>query len=783
MKRRLKSLAKWTALLLTVIGVVLAFGGWIYVENVRSDLPQVTNLKELRPHYGTGIRSQQGVHLGGEPAVEPVAVEDLPPALIATFLAAEDEDFFTHGGYNLRSITRAFFDNYRAGRTVQGASTITQQVAKHFLASDRTWERKLHELLLAKQIEDAFSKWEILEAYLGGVYFGEQAYGITQASHTYYGVAPHDLSTTQIATLAGLLPAPSIFNPVNNQALALRERNRVLRRMHDVGILTEAQVQELRARPIDPPSPTPRPAAVIPEAVGSVQRLWDDLSPERPWEASDLEVITTHDPGFQALARQSLRQGVEAFDRRRGWRGPLGLAADVDALDAAIDGLDQPATDQITLGRIMSIDEEGLHLRVSGGNAHIAADSLDWVHGIHPRTGRSRQPRAHWREPFDVDQVVYLRRLGEGWELWQWPSHEGALLVADHHSGEVLASVGSYEVGLSSFNRAEQACRQPGSLFKTVLFAEAFSRTITAATLLSDVPTDVDSRGGVWQPRNADRDFRGYLTALDAFAASRNIPAANLITHLGPGPVVERAREMGVRSLLDPTPSLALGASCVRPSEMLDVHSTIAIGGARFGHHSVAQTRDLSTGRLRDRGSFTQRDPDPVARVVRAAAPPLRRVQALTPEVNQIMHRALRDVVVRGTAHEIPNQWPVSGKTGTSDQYDTWFTAFDPSISAVIWIGSDQNTDPFESGEHSGTVAVPTFKKFYEGLQPQIDQWPPPPAAAVAIDEIPIDPTTGLRARPGQGGVDYPFVPGTAPEPFAPTRATRQLERLDSLLY
>lgn len=225
------------------------------VERARTTLPTVTDLTELHPGHTTGVRVPDGVYPGGAQSVEPLELDDLPPKLIVAFLAAEDEDFFRHDGYNIRSMVRALYKNARAGEAVQGASTITQQVAKHFLEPQRSWHRKLRELLLARDIEQRFTKREILDAYLGGVYFGENAWGVTQASYTYFGKCPTELTLPEMATLAGVLPAPSVFNPVANPDLALRERNRVLRRMHDIGVLDRQQYHRLLDEPLSTPLP------------------------------------------------------------------------------------------------------------------------------------------------------------------------------------------------------------------------------------------------------------------------------------------------------------------------------------------------------------------------------------------------------------------------------------------------------------------------------------------------------------------------------------------------
>ena len=756
----------------------LSIGLVLFLRHAEDQLPPMPDLEELRPDYGTSVRNQDGTFLGGEFALSPVAYEELPPLFIMAFLAAEDEDFFLHRGYNARSILRAIFDNYRAGRPVQGASTMTQQVAKHFVGDQRRLERKVQELLLARKIEEQYSKEEILSAYLGGVYFGQQAWGVTMASHRYFQRPPQELNLNQMATLAGLLPAPSVFNPIANPNLALRERNRVLRRLHETGVLSAEELEREQSLPLDLSPRANQRRTLVPEAVGTLLRNWEEVGGNREWESSDLTVYMTHSVSHQTIARRALQNGIEAHDRRAGYRGPLGTVKRHDNFDDALQGYHSQL---LRPARVVEISSQSV--RVLSGKQEIILESaaLPWLSGLHPRREQRRSNRA-FRDHFEVDDVVLLRRSSEEepFTLFQVPLYQGAFMVVDHFSGEVLASVGSYDPDESRFHRAEQACRQPGSLFKTILYAEAFAQDLTLATLLSDVPIDVDSRSGVWQPRNADRDFRGYLMAIDAFALSRNIPAVHLGQEVGHRALIERARLFGINSLLDPTPSLALGASCLRMPEILGAHSAIPRGGKTVSINSLAFTEDQRSRRIRDHGHFLSRDPSHIRRVVRAMAPPRAESRAISPGVNQLMHYALRGVVTYGTASAIPNEWPVSGKTGTSNEFDTWFVGFDPELTAAVWIGSDQNDRPFLSGEHGGTVALPAFIEFYRHLKRSSVTWPPDSSEADLIS-ISIDSRSGLRARAGEPGRELPFLRGTEPREYAPTGASRALENLDTL--
>ncbi|RAL24783.1 hypothetical protein DL240_00810 [Lujinxingia litoralis] len=777
--RRL-SLALATLLsIATLASAIWAARLWTQAHN---NLPPLPDLHAWNPDLPTQITTADGWPLTSHASGAPLAYEELPPLLIASVLAAEDEDFFLHRGYSPRAIARAALVNLRAGDIIQGASTITQQVAKHFLSSRKTTRRKLEELLLARQLEAHYSKPEILAAYLRNVYFGQQAWGISRASWRYFNLAPAELSLGQMATLAGLLPAPSVYNPVASPDIALQKRNRVLRRLHDIGVISTPTYLAERAQPLGfggLPTAQPDHHLSFPEAHTEARQHIERLHPGTDWSLSGTRVITTHRVGLQAAARQALAGGILAHNRRQGYHGALASLANDQQLPALLNPLPDDA--RYSLASVQHASPDGLAILTPLGPLHIPKERLSWLGGLDPRSGRPRDPRAFQRL-LRPDDLVLLHRTSPraSWELFQPARAEGALLLLDHHSGDLTATVGAHQVHRSAFNRATRACRQPGSLFKTIVFAEALSNSLTLATLLRDIPSTVDTRGntGTWAPRNADLDFKGTITALDALVLSRNIPAVHLLERMGPSALIRRARALGVEATLDPTASLALGASCVTPLDMARVHAAIARGGLDTPTRAIDRTIDLRTGQLHDHGHFASPSATATARLARIAAPLLPPERVLNPRPTALLHHALLQVARRGTAAAIPDAWPIAAKTGTTNEFDAWLATYSPTLTAIVWIGSDKNTHPLGRGEHGARTALPVFTSLYQHLhRPDID-WP---HRTLDLEEVLIDPATGLRSRPGEPGHPYPFIPGTAPAEFAPTRASRQLLHIDTI--
>lgn len=782
------------ALLYTLTAALLAsvaLAIWLSQLSARAhaNLPPLPDLHAWHPERPAHSATADGWPLTTPAPPPPLTYDELPPLLITAVLAAEDEDFFSHRGYNPRSIARAALVNLRAGDVVQGASTITQQVAKHFLDRQKTTHRKVQELLLARQLEAHYTKPEILAAYLRNVYFGEQAWGITAASHRYFHTSPHNLTLGQMAMLAGILPAPSNYNPVASPELATHKRNRVLRRLHEIGVIDQATYTREVAAPLNiAPLPSLEDALALqlPEADAEARQALATQHPDLDWSQAGKHIITTHRPALQALARHALQRGVYDHGQRQGFRGPHARQKPSASPDLAptaaanlFDGIN--AGDRVTPAIVHEVDSRSIRLQTPHSDVALSPNDLFWLGGVDPRTHTPRDPHAYLKLLHPGDLVLLHRPSShEPWQLFNAPRAEGALLHLDHTSGDILASVGSHRIDRSAFNRATRACRQPGSLFKTILFVEALSGSLTLATPLRDIPTTVATRGQPegWQPRNADADFKGTITALDALVFSRNIPAVHLYERIGAAALIRRARAMGVDAELDPTASLALGASCVTLPDMARTHASVARGGLRASSRSIDRIIDRQSGRIDDRGHFASPTASAPARLARIASPLNPPQQALGPRANALLHSALTQVTTRGTAADLPKGWPLIAKTGTTNEFDAWIAAADPHHTFVVWVGSDKNTEPLGRGEHGGRTALPILADLYQHLDDPALTWPERP---VELDEILIDPDTGLRARGGEPGQPYLFVPGTAPGEFAPTRASRQILRLDAI--
>jgi penicillin-binding protein 1A len=806
----------------------------IYASLV-AELPDLRSLEDYRPPLTSLVLDRAGRPIGEfyEERRRLVDLDDLPPHVVQAFIAAEDKTFFEHSGIDYVSIVRAAWTNLRAGGEIrQGASTITQQLVKSLLLSpERTLQRKLREMLLARRIEQRFSKQEILHLYLNQIYFGSGAYGVAEAARTYFGKEIGAIDVGEAALIAGLPKAPTRFSPYRNPARAEERRRYVLARLEEEGAIDAASHAHAIAHPPVLRSPPEyedyAQAAYFTEEVR--RRLFDELGGERVLRGG-LVVETTLDLALQKSAVLAVRAGLEALDRRQGYRGPVRrvVAAEVagetarvaeeNGLAAGEEGAPELPADRPLLAVVTGVDERANAASVAfapGVGARVGVADVRWARPFD--TSSAAWEIQKIATAFRVGDVVRLRRYlppareGEPppvprWTLDQKPAVQGALLSLDVESGEVRALVGGYDFSESEFDRAVQAERQPGSSFKPFVYTTALGRGFTPASILHDRPVVMeDGSGKTWRPQNYSRKFLGPITMREALARSINNATIHLMVDVGVENVIDLARRLGVRALLEPNLSLSLGSYPVTLLEMTRAYAVLAKNGrpvqARFVHRVVDRRGETvladlvleppsasggtagavaaapesvpqaEAGRPAGESEPTPA-PDAEGRVIPATqaylAVDLLRSTILHPQGTGAKARALGR--------------PVAGKTGTTNsQADAWFIGFSPDVATGVWVGFDSK-EVLGKGETGGRAALPIWIDYMKVAleeRPERDFEVPDQIVFARIDA-----RTGLLAAPGSPDAYFQaFLAGTEPHATAEVSIDaadqRRLERLD----
>jgi penicillin-binding protein 1A len=722
-----------------LLGAAAAVGGalWYYGR----DLPDLSDLREdYRPPQITRIETRDGVLIGEifEERRTVVPFERIPRVLVNAVLAAEDADFYEHRGLDYPGMIRALFINLREGRIAQGASTITQQVVQTFyIGRERTFARKIRELLLARRLEQHLTKDEILFLYLNQINFGHARYGVQQASRFYFGRDVERITLAQAALLAGMPRGPAVYSPRINPDRAIARRNWVLSQMEAKGMSTAAEVSEARASALDLAPRTSADETLVPEVVDRVRRELVERVGAEEVRLGGYVVRTTIDSRLQRAARRAVQEGLREIDERHLYRGPLesrrgelskgpvrpgrGYVGKVVATD------DEAGTITVKVQNVTGVvrlSDEGRY------NPQKLPASRFAAAGVHVRVRVDDEPRG--------DEPARMRLdLGP----------QGALVALEPGTGKVLALVGGYTVRQGEFDRATQARRQPGSSFKPFVYSYALnSKQYTPATLIADAPEVFEQ----WRPRNFEEwSYAGHVRLRTGLAKSINMIAIKLIRDVGPENVVAYAHQLGIASPLEATPTLALGASAVTPLEMAGAYAVFASGGLRAEPRLIEEIRR------------------PDDRRVPLATPEPERV--LDPPQAYLIASMLRSVVREGTATDARRLGDdLAGKTGTSDDaQDAWFVGFAmaPSMVCATWVGFDE---PRSLGrrESGSRAALPIWITFMEEAlrgrpRPVVER----PAGIVTAQ---IDPATGLLAYEGQlDAVEEEFLDGTVPTEHA----------------
>jgi penicillin-binding protein 1A len=818
--RRLLKLALWGVMTCAILATSALGAFWWYIVR---DLPQINSLRDYKPKLITRILARDGSEIGSiaEERRIVVPIESIPNHVRDAFIASEDNHFYEHQGLDYGGIVRATWANLRAGHTVQGGSTITQQVAKTFLlSSERSYRRKLQDMVLALRIEQALDKNDILYLYLNQIYLGSGAYGVEAAAQTYFGKSAKDLSVAEAAVIVGVVPAPGKWTPRRSPKLARKRQELVLRRMQEEHFIDPAQYRAALAEKLVYASQRTTPLEEASKCyVEEVRRWLTERYGEERVMTGGLTVQTSLDPEQQIAAYRAVRKGLRAHSRRAGYRGPNRnvppsewnqvleeIAAERPPTPLPGDGTRRKAL-------VTAVNDKAQEIVLALGpkrEIHWGLADVQWARKPDPTQDSAMAALTHVSDALHAGDLVTVERLEDDkngnarYGLFQEPEAEGALLALEVATGNVTAMIGGYEFERSQFNRAVQARRQPGSSFKPFIYAEALRRGYTPASIVYDTPMVFEDDFGTWKPKNYTFSFSGPITVREALANSKNISTIKILQSVGVQPVVERARAMGVRSELEPNLSLALGSSAVTLAELVRAYAAFPAGGRLLEPVYVREVRSRDgdlldsnisllterpapygeggarTGGANLRGPFTAVAQGPPNSEPASAQPspsgtqdplPIPEGYALDPQTAYLMVDMMRAVVEEGTGQRVKALGRlVAGKTGTTNElYDAWFIGYSPSIVAGAWVGYD-NIASLGANETGARAASPIFIDFMRvALQsePKDLSFPVPPG----IEFYRIDKKTGLLARGGQEAIFQPFREGTQPTEYEATSA------------
>ena len=757
--------------ILFVVGA-LAVGGLLW--KISRELPDYTQLADYQPAEMTRVHAADGSLLA-EYARERrmfVPIQSVPKLIIAAFVSAEDKNFYQHQGVDPEGIARAalYYFKRDQGRRPQGASTITQQVAKNFLlSSEQTFDRKIKEVLLALKMENTYTKDKILELYLNEIYLGMGNYGIAAAALNYYGKSLHELTLAEVAYLAALPKGPNNYNPFRNHDAAVDRRNYVIDRMVENGYVSREDGAAAKKAPLEV---NPRSLSPNTYAAGyfaeEVRRDIADRFGEKALYEGGLSVRTTLDPKLQVMARKALADGLVRYDEAHGWRGAM-QKLDISAKEWGLALADVPALGDVQPWRLAVVTEVGANeARIglqpgrepSGAVAKaretglITADGLRWT-------------RKSARQALAVGDVIYVEPI-EGkqgqFRLRQLPEISGGLVAMDPYTGRVLAMVGGFSFDQSKFNRATQAQRQPGSSFKPIVYAAALDNGYTPSSIILDAPISIDQGPGQepWRPENAEEGFAGPRTLRFGVEHSQNMMTVRLAQDIGMPLVVEYAKRFGVYDNLQPLLAMSLGSGETTVLRMTSAYSIFVNGGKRVKATLVDRIQDR-WGRTVyahddrkcvgcDAQSFNGQEPKLVDN----------RPQVLDPLTAYQVTSILEGVVQRGTGTVVKEVGkPLAGKTGTTnDAKDLWFVGFSPDLAAGVYIGYDQPRSLGNSA-YAAQYAAPIFRDFMK--MALADKPATPFRVPPGIKLIRVDPATGARVSGGEKSILEAFKPGTAP--------------------
>ncbi len=777
----------------------LALGAYFFY--LLATLPKVDRLADYKPPIVSQVFGDDG-SLVGEFYLERrtvVPVEKIPRRLIQAFVAAEDANFYQHQGIDYLGIVRAAFKNFISFSKKEGASTITQQVAKSMLLTpEKKYSRKLKEAILASRMEKTLTKDEILYIYLNQIYMGAGSYGVQLASETYFGKDVEQLNLAEMAMLAGLPKAPSLYSPIKHLDRARQRQSYVLERMVKEGYITQAEADHAMSTPIVIHSRKKVNSDQSAYFLEHVRIQLEERYGEERLYKEGLKIYTTMNAEMQMGAYEGIVNGLKALDKRQGFRGPIKYLAGnemeefckrvEDGIDAA--SLKKGGTYQGVVTGMKPASGE-LQVRVGERTGVLSRKNMAWAGKVHLVDSHDK-PADLKGKVIALGSVVEVsvvtpdvNKTGAVFALDQEPLAQAALFAMDPKSGAVKAMVGGYDFKKSQFNRAMQARRNAGSAFKPIIYAAAIDKGMTPASIIDDSPVEYESgKEKAWAPKNYDNIYRGAVTMREALTNSINIVSVKILENVGVGNAVDYAKKLGITSPLADNLTLALGSSSITPMELTGAYAVFASGGYRLTPYFITRVTDRD-GRVLEEITpprvpvFTSatsavnlntvgedgaaKPPDPPASDSEPGYGSLTPVPVISAETSYILTNLMQSVVSSGTGQRARALGrPVAGKTGTTnDMKDAWFVGFVPQLVAGVWVGYDQEKSLGASGS-GGQAAAPIWTDFMKRAlagKPALD-FVPPANVTFAL----INPRTGRLARQGsEGSVTECFVSGTEP--------------------
>jgi penicillin-binding protein 1A len=779
--------------------LLIAFANICAYAYLRPALPDVASLRDVQLQVPLRVYTRDGRLIAaiGDQRRIPVRYDQLPKKLIQAFLATEDDRFFQHHGVDWQGILRAALANFKAGKISQGASTITMQVSRDmFLSPKRDMKRKMSEVYISLLMETEFTKEEIFSLYVNKIFLGQRAYGVAAAAEVYFGKTLDQLNIAEMATLAGIPTAPSVVNPVASAEAAKVRRTHVLGRMRELNYISQAEYDQANSSPMESRLHGPTIEVDAPYVAEMVRNEMQAKYGDSIYTAG-YRVYTTIDARLENAATVALRTGLLEYDRRHGWRGATAkveLPKNAAEADMELELEEFPIIGGLRPALVQNVEAKTAQIYVKNlGSVSLPWEKMSWARRELPDEKVDRAP-TQASDIFSRGDVIYtVGNTRESLQFVQVPEAQSALVSMDPKDGAVVALVGGFDFFQSKFNRVTQARRQPGSGFKPFVYAAAFDKGYTPASVVLDAPIVIDAAGmeQAWRPKEDEGKFFGPIRLREALAHSRNLVSVRLVREIG----VDYTRNYVARFGFDKSQvpddlTMALGTASLSPLQMVTGYATFANGGFRVTPYYIDRIEDAGgkkllqaepvlacadCGRVSEpaaaaagrggasaRGSLLDEGPHDGKTVIPTAhlAP-----QVIRPQVAYLLADMMTDVIRRGTgvAARVLNRDDIAGKTGTTnDAHDAWFNGFNGDLVTTVWTGFDQDRTLGE-GEQGAHVALPIWIFYeHEALAGAPRHGVPVPDGIVTVR---ISPESGLLASAeNPNGIMEKFIEGNLPK-------------------